>query len=88
LHVAPSGQVSVVLDPFKGKRRQSQGGRSDWVVVLEFEAPVEQGSERHFSKVRASPLYSSLSLRDILVEANIRFYYHFPSAYIPSLDFK
>jgi hypothetical protein len=55
LHVAPSGQVSVVLDPSKGKRRQNQGGRSDWIVILEFEAPVEQGSDRHFSKVRPLP---------------------------------
>jgi len=58
LHIAPNGQVSVVLDPFKGKRRQNQGGRSDWVIMLEFEAPVEQGSDRHFSKVR--PLTKSL----------------------------
>jgi hypothetical protein len=52
LHTTASGQVSIVLEPSKGKRRQVQG-RSDWIVILEFEAPVEQGGDRHFRKVRS-----------------------------------
>jgi len=50
LHVTSNGQVSVVLDPSKGKRRQRQG-RNDWIVLLEFEALVEQGGDRHYRKV-------------------------------------
>ena len=49
-----------MLDPFKGSRRRSspqpqtqggKGGRNDWVVILEFEAGVEEGNDRHFRKV-------------------------------------
>jgi hypothetical protein len=62
LQTSPSGQVSVVLDPSvskNGRNRsspqpqgQGQGqGKTDWIVILEFEAGVEQGSDRHFRKV-------------------------------------
>ena len=53
LHVTSNGQVSVVLDPSKGKRRQGQG-RNDWIVILEFEALVEQGGDRYYRKVPLS----------------------------------
>ena len=70
---ANSGQVSVVLDPVRGKHRSSGpsggsggkaaggagggagagvgGGKMDWVIIMEFERPVEPGSERGFTKV-------------------------------------
>lgn len=35
----PSGGVSGI------------GGKMDWIVIMEFEKPVEQGSERGFTKV-------------------------------------
>jgi hypothetical protein len=54
-----------VLEPSKGKRRQVQG-RSDWIVILEFEAPVEQGGDRHFRKV------SPPSMRFILIQSQSR----------------
>lgn len=88
LHVAPSGQVSVVLDPStsKGKKRQVQGNnsRNDWIVILEFEAPVEQGGDRYFRKVPLSP-----SLDDKWLErANTRSCYQCRNVYIQSFDFK
>lgn len=54
LHVQSNGQVSVVLEPRKKRMAQVQGGRSDWVVIMEFEAVVERGNERGFNKVRSA----------------------------------
>jgi hypothetical protein len=59
--------VSVVLDAMKGRKRgspsQSSGQgegkvKMDWVVILEFEAEVQEGSDCHYQKVCPLLLFS------------------------------
>jgi hypothetical protein len=104
LEVAQGGQVCVVLDVVKGRKRtnlpQSQesspsgagAGKADWVIVLEFEAVVQEGSDRAYQKVSFSSFGPSpISSPDLVMSGIIltnRSYYHFRNAYTRSFDFK
>jgi hypothetical protein len=110
LEVAQGGQVCVVLDVVKGRKRsnfshaQAQEsspsgagagagtGKAEWVIVLEFEAVVQEGSDRAYQKVSFSSFGPSpISSPGLVMSGTIltnRSYYHFPNAYTRSFDFK
>lgn len=114
LEVAQGGQVCVVLDVVKGRKRsnlshahaQAQGsspsgsgagagaGKADWVIVLEFEAVVQEGSDRAYQKVSFSSFghhpfsFPSIGMSMSGIILTIRSYCHFRNAYTRSFDFK